>query len=238
MPSAPKWVIDTLELFAMKLPLIEVKTIAYLSSSVKRIRFIGDFSKLDFPVGCHIDFRVSETEFRRYTVSQVDRTTGVLELIVHLHGNGLGRNFMDNLKIGDRINMHKPNGLRKYYDKNCENFIIFGDETSLGLACSFFSILKNSNHKFLFIFELDNENAGLPQLLQLENCLVFPKNNTFQNEKWVRELAIFQKEYGQDTNFILTGNAKSAQTFRKIIRHKTSARIYLQGYWLAGKKGL
>jgi len=72
----------------------------------------------------------------------------------------------------------------------------------------------------------------------LENCVVFPKSGLFRNEKWISDLPVIKITDWQEANFVLTGNVKSAQTFRKIIKNKTNGKIYLRGYWLEGKKGL
>lgn len=238
MPSAPKWVFDSVDFLLSKLPSVEVTETMFLSPSVKKIRFNGDFKKLNFPIGSFIDFRVNDTEARRYTASYVDPDKGVLEFIVYLHGEGCGSEFMGNLKIGDKINMNKPRGERKYYDKTAEKWVVFGDETSLGIARSFLPVLKKNNHKFQFIFELDNENKNVPGLLGLENCIIFPKNGSFRNEKWINDLSVFQTSDWRGGSFILTGNVKSVQTFRRVLKGKTTGKIFSQCYWLEGKKGL
>ncbi len=238
MPSAPKWLFDAVDLLISKLPMVAITDVELLSPSLKKIRFEGDFKKLNFPVGSYIDFRVNETDVRRYTVSHFDLAQGFLETIVHLHGEGTGRQFMDRLNIGDTISMNKPRGERNYYNSTAEQFVIFGDETSLGLACSFQPVLKRNKKQFQYYLELDEENQLIPEKLGLEHCNVFPKNGLFQNENWLEKLPIFQTAAWQDANFVLTGNAKSAQTFRKVIKQKTKAKSYLHGYWLEGKKGL
>jgi len=238
MPSAPKWLFNTVDLLLSKLPSVEVAGTELLSPSVKQIRFKGDFNNLNFPVGSYIDFRVSDTQARRYTASYVDAENGFLEFIVHLHGEAPGSHFMDSLKAGDKINMNKPRGERKYYDMSAEKFVIFGDETSLGLACSFLPVLKRNQHQFQFYLELDEENKDVPQLLGLENCAIFPKNGLFRNEEWISDLPVIQVAGWHEANFVLTGNAKSGQTFRKVLKSKTNGKINLHGYWLEGKKGL
>ena len=72
----------------------------------------------------------------------------------------------------------------------------------------------------------------------IENCTVSPKNGSFRNEEWINDLPIFQTTDWQTANFVLTGNVKSVQTFRKILRSKIKGKIFSQGYWLEGKKGL
>lgn len=238
MPSAPKWLFDTVDLLMPKLPSMHVEDTVLLSPFIKKISFKGSFDKLTLPVGASIDFRVSDTQARRYTVSHADIANGLLECIVHLHGDGIGQQFMDNLRKGDKIDLNKPRGERKYYDRSAARFLIFGDETSLGLACSFFPVLKKSNQPFQFYFELDEENKNVPAVLGLEHYTVFPKNQVFRNEARVSELPVIQATGWQRSNFVLTGNVRSAQTFRKVIKEKTEGKVYLHGYWLEGKKGL
>lgn len=114
MPSAPKWLFNAADLLLPKVPFVEVADTEFLSPFVKRIRVKGDFKNLIFPVGSYVDFRVCDTEARRYTVSDVDVEKGILQFIVHLHGNAPGSCFMDNLKVGDTMNMNKPRVERKY----------------------------------------------------------------------------------------------------------------------------
>ncbi|WP_333863713.1 FAD-binding oxidoreductase [Sphingobacterium sp.] len=238
MPSAPKWLFDTLEFLTPKLPSTEVVETVFLSKTVKKICFKGDLKNVQFAVGSFIDFRVNDTEARRYSVSYADTEKGLFEFVVYLNGKGCGSRLMADLKVGDHIVMYKPRGVSRYYDKTAQRFVIFGDETSLALACSFFPVLKKNKQQFVFIFELDEENKDVPKLLGLENCLIFPKNFLLSKEEWVSQLPTINISDWQDANFVLTGNVKSAQMFRKTIKEKVSANVYLHGYWLAGKKGL
>jgi len=238
MPSAPKWLFDVVDLFISKLPYVVITNVEFISQTVKKIHLNGDFKDLSFPVGCYIDFRVSDTEARRYTVAKADRENGFLEFIVHVHGAGSGSQFMQELKPGDKIKMNKPRTERNYYDRSANRFIVFGDETSLALACSFLPLLKQNNQDFHFYFELDDQNKNAPELLGLENYTTFSKNGSFRNEEWIAELPLFQTADFQKANFVLTGNAKSAQSFRKVAKGKGAQKTYLHGYWLEGKKGL
>ncbi|MFN0257770.1 FAD-binding oxidoreductase [Pedobacter ureilyticus] len=238
MPSAPKWLFDAVDLIITKLSSITISNVQLLSASLKRISFAGDFSKINFPVGAYIDFRVNATDARRYTVSNVDIEKGILEIIVHLHGNGPGSNFMNGLRAGDVVDLNRPRSERNYYAKSAERLLIFGDETSLGLACAFLPELKKKKHQFLYYLELDEENWNIPEQLGLENFVVFPKNGYFKNETWLDQLAIFQSKAWQEAHYVLTGNASSAQAFKKAIKRNTKGKVFLHGYWLAGKKGL
>lgn len=238
MPSAPKWLFDITErLLLPKIPLMEVSMSEYLSPTVKKIQFKGTFDSLQFQVGSYLDFRVSDTEARRYTVSYIDPQKETLEFIVHLHGEGQGRQFMEDLKVGNKIVVSAPRS-HKCYEKSFKNYLLFGDETSLALACSFLPVLINNHHQFHFYFELEQANQDVPKLLGIPNCTVFAKDGSFLNENWISKLPIFQDATSNDTTFVLTGNAKSVQTFKKAIKSSTKAKIFSHGYWLEGKKGL
>lgn len=238
MPSAPKWVFDVFDhLLSAKSSSIEVSRIEYLSNTIKRIQFKGNLKKLNFGIGSFIDFRVSDTDSRRYTISSVDTAGGTLELIAHLHGEAPGSCFMDQLRISDKVNINPPRPY-KYYDQTVETYVIFGDETSLGLACSFLPSLERNNHRFQFYLELAEENKDMASLLQLKNCTVFEKNGSFRNEKWIEELPVVQLPEWQQANFVLTGNVRSVQTFRRVLKTRSKGKIVSHGYWLEGKKGL
>lgn len=239
MPKVSKWLADAVEnLMASKMPLMTVTATDYINPYIKSIRFEGNLSGLNFQLGYAIGLRVSDTEMRNYTASFSDTEEGILKITTHLHGTAPGSLFMDNLEIGNQIRITIPRG-KKMYDECVERQLIFGDETSLGLACAFQPVLQQNNHQFQFYFELDKENENIPQLMGLENYTVFPKYRTFRTEHLIDDLPILQTSEWQTANFILTGNANSIQTFRKALkRYKISGKIYSQAYWAEGKSGL
>ena len=233
--SMPKWIGNWLESAAG--PRVTIIETAYITPAIKRIRFHGNISKMHFLLGSASVIRVSDTEYRNYTIAHHDIEKGILELIFHIHGNGAGSGYIDTLETGDQLYISSPRGL-KVYDPKVKQQLIFGDETSLGLACSMLPILKHGGHQFQFYFELHEENKDAPQLLGLENYTVFPKNGSFTNEKWMNDLPLVKTAGWQAANFILSGNVRSVQAFRKVLKKYTSGKIYAQGYWLEGKKGL
>ncbi|WP_437921262.1 FAD-binding oxidoreductase [Sphingobacterium sp. LRF_L2] len=238
MPSAPKWVFDVFDkLFASQLPTSTVTAVEYLSKAVKKIRIEGAYDTLDFKTGYFIDFRISDTQIRRYTVSQASPQTGILEIIAHLHGDAPGSQYMDKLNVGDQLRINAPRG-HDYYDESAKHYVLFGDETSLGLANTFVPLFTGNKQKYQLYFELDEENMHVPSRLGLENCQIFPKGSLFSSSELVLDLPLLQSTEWQEATFVLTGNVKSIQIFRKAIKARTSGKIHAQGYWIAGKKGL
>ncbi|PBQ31902.1 siderophore-interacting protein [Sphingobacteriaceae bacterium] len=233
--SIPKWVGDIFE--STLRPNAKVLETSYISSQIKKIRFQGNISKMNFQIGYANVLRVSETEYRNYTPAYHDKEKGIIDILFHIHKNGVGSNYFDSINTGDKTYIGPSRG-KKLYDPSIENQFFFGDETSLGNACALLPLLKNKNHQFQFYFELDEENKNVPELLGLENFTVFPKNDSFRNDKWISDLPLFKIEEWNAANFVLVGNVRSVQAFRKVLKNKTQGNVYSQGYWLEGKKGL
>lgn len=233
--SIPKWVSN---LFANTMrPNVRIVETSYITPKIKRIRFQGDISKWSFQIGYASVVRISDTEFRNYTVAWHDREKEIFDIIFHVHGNGIGSKYIETLQVNEELFISPPRG-KKLYDISGAQQFFFGDETSLGVACALLPLLKKNGHKFQFYFELGEENNNAPGLLGLENYTVFAKNNSFRNEKWIRDLSLFKTGEWNTANFALIGNVKSVQAFRKVLKDKMLGSIYSQGYWLEGKKGL
>src|SRR5690606_33929413 len=81
----------------------------------KKIRLRGDISKMNFQLGYANVIRVSETEFRNYTVAAYDDAGGTIDILCHIHGKGTGSRFMDGLRAGDQLYMSIPRG-KKFYE--------------------------------------------------------------------------------------------------------------------------
>ncbi|OQP68598.1 siderophore-interacting protein [Niastella populi] len=239
MPKAPKWLNDTVEsLLSGKMPMLQVIAAEYINPAIKRIRFHGDISRLNFHVGYAMAVRVSGTEYRNYTVSYHDAEKGIVEMIAHLHGNAPGSIYVDSLTTGDALRLVPPRG-KKMYDSAVKQHFFFGDETSLGLACSLQQSLQKNDQRYRFYFELDHENKNVPALLGLDNYTLVAKGTTFFDAALVNELPLFRIRNWHRGNFILTGNARSVQTIRKVLKQNNiSGNILAQAYWAEGKTGL
>ncbi|GLU57442.1 FAD-binding oxidoreductase [Dyadobacter frigoris] len=173
----PKWVGDWLESAAG--PRLTILEADYITPAIKKIRFHGDISKMSFLIGGASVIRVSDTDYRNYTVAGHNIEKGILEIVFHIHGNGVGSRYIDTLKTGDGLYISSSRG-RAAYDPKVKRYLIFGDETSLGLACSLLHFLKKNKHHFHFYFELEEVNQNVPQSLGFENFTVFPKNGLFR----------------------------------------------------------
>jgi NADPH-dependent ferric siderophore reductase len=232
----PKWVGDWLE--SAGGPRLKVTDVVGITPAIKKIRLSGDLSKMKFMVGGASVIRVSETAYRNYTIAAWDLVEKHLDIIVHVHGNGPGSRYMDSLKYGKELYISTPRG-RMIYDPDVKRQFFFGDETSLGLAYALQSCYKINVQTFHFCFELDKANQSVPQLLGLENCSIFLKDGSFSDESWIKSLPVLKIDEWANANFVLTGNARSVQAFRNTLKnHRVSGKVFAQGYWLEGKKGM
>jgi len=239
MPKIAKWMGNALEgIMSSKMPMMKVVEIVYLTPFVKKVRFQGNLTAMNFQLGYAVFIRINDTEYRNYTVSETNLEQGTLEIIFHLHGNGPGSHFIDKLKIGNQIRIGVPRG-KKMYDQSAEKHLIFGDETSLGLAKSLHRKMDEDQKLYFFYFELDDINSHVPEHIGLKNYIVFPKNSIFKNSKLLDNLPIFKLGNWNNANFILTGNANSIQIIRTALKTRSCiGKIYSQGFWLENKAGL
>lgn len=239
MPRIAKWLGDAVEtLMPSKMPLMTVAKITSINSAIKRIQFSGNLAGMNCKPGYAVLIRVNDTEFRNYTPSFYDAEKGILEIIFHLHGPAAGSHYINQLTVGDVVRISMPRG-QKQYTASAKQYLIFGDETSLGMMLAFQYYLNKNQQQFQYYLELDEQNADVPRQLGLENYSIYSKQNTFKDELWLKDLPIFGRADWDEAYFILTGNVKSVQTFRKILKaHDIKGRIFVKGYWLEGKTGL
>lgn len=240
MPTVPKWINDALEKIAPSmLRMVRVDDVSYLNPYIKKVHLKGDFSALHFAPGFTISFRVSPTELRHYTVSQVDASKRIIEFVAHIHGDAVGAHYINSLIPGEEKIKLAVLGFDKQYDSSVEKQILFGDETSLSLMLSFLPYLKQNHHKYELLLELDDENMDIPEKLGLENYSVYSKNQMFRDKDQVQTIPQLLDDAWSDANIVLTGNVNSIQNFRKVLKeNRHRGKIYVKGYWLEGKKGL
>lgn len=155
MPKVPKWMANAMEsLFSGMYHPVKVIAIEDLQPRLRKIRFEGDFAnvKKEFIPGNVIEFRISDTEFRHYTPSYFNREAGVCDVLFYLHDKGPGSKWVENLKVGNKLNLLGPGGKIRY-NPEFKIHIAFGDETSLGSFVCIKNETEIQNHQFL---ELQN----------------------------------------------------------------------------------
>lgn len=235
----PKWLNDTMEnIFSSKyIRETTVTEIQNISENVKRIKFSSNLLGLEYKAGYSIEFRVNDTDYRRYTPYNFDRANDTFEILFHIHGDAPGSNFVKNIAIGDSLKYIIPRG-KDMFKSGFRHHIVIGDETVLGAALSIkYETEGYGNYSFDSIFELDDhqvlKNLGLYGYHTLKN----------EPEKIIESINFLIKEkviHPEESAFYIIGNGKTLQTVRKSLKEKniSSHQIFSQAYWIEGKKGL
>lgn len=241
MPKVAKWIGDAVEgLMKTKFPMMKVVDKVYVTPHFIKVKFYGDIADMDFQPGYAVAIRVNDTEFRNYTPYFFNKGKGSLEIIFHMHGSASGTEFIRSLEIGHQLRISIPRG-KKMYDSSVSKYIFFGDETSLGLAYALQAVVKQEHQSIQFYFELDKENIYLPELLGIKSSYVFENKVSFTDEELISNILFKNSLHTEMDNkcFVLTGNAKSVQTIRNVLkRENAKGRILAQAYWAEGKQGL
>jgi len=242
MPRISKWLGDAIEtVLATKYLTVTVKSTEHLTPGVRKVSFEGDFSSVNFQIGYAVSFRVNENDHRNYTPSYFDPEKGICEIIFHLHGNGPGSAYIDNLKTGDELKIFSPRG-REFYQKDKQFHIMFGDETAIGLFHSLMSAIKQKKQHYVGIVELDEENLTVAAKIGLELAPVLkspqqPAKNTVDS---LNLLQTTLPEFFHNGMFYLAGNTSSIQVLKKTLKEMgvNIKNIKTQAYWAIGKTGL
>jgi NADPH-dependent ferric siderophore reductase len=242
MPRIPKWLGDTIEtVFSRMITPVEVTSVEYFLPELKKIVMKGDLSKMHFTPGNVIEFRVTDTEFRHYTISAFNKESQTCEMLIYLHDRGVGSKWAHNLKAGDKIGMMGPTSRIKY-KTDYEAHFIFGDETSIGLMQFMAKEAAQRGQSCYCLAELDEPNRRWLESLAISARIV--EKEYAPAAKFAVE-AILEMPAGSwaqwsSAAFYLTGRAKSIQAVRKALTARGVAmkNIFTEPYWAEGKKGL
>lgn len=242
MPRIPKWIGDTMEtVFNGMIHPVTVSATEYLSENLKKVVLNGDLTKTKFTPGNVIEFRVTPTDFRHYTISRYDKEKGICEMLLYLHGNSVGSEWAAQLKKDDPLKMMGPGGKLNYSHRHTRHFI-FGDETSVGLfSCLQAEALKNGDDCYC-LAELDKNHSDWPQLVGV-SAKVTGKSLTEPAKEAIEKIATLDRMFWvvwRHAAFYLTGRAKSIQAVRQVLLKKgvPLKSIQTEPYWAEGKKGL
>jgi NADPH-dependent ferric siderophore reductase len=245
MPKAPKWLGDTIEtMFSSHVHPVVVSEVNYIDQRLKKVRFEGDLSRIDFAPGQVVQLRVSDTEYRHYTPSFFDRENGVCEVLFYLHGQGPGSDWADKLKTGQTVKFRGPGGRLKY-NRSAKYHFLFGDETSIGLFQCIKEAVDQNRQEYLCVMELEEAFANWPDSARLSaevvsKSLENPAADAIQILDSVSTPDSVFWEVWKDATFYLAGRAKSIQSFGKKLRELgvSGRQIRTEPYWAEGKAGL
>lgn len=223
------------------MPPVTVISVEHACKDLKRIVMEGDFSKIKHNSGNIIEFRITDRDYRRYTVSYLDRENGICEILVYLHDRGVGSRWMDEIRVGDTARILWSESKIRYQCAHTKHFV-FGDESAAGLMQSIAHEAQRHGHEYYCIAELEDDHFYWMDTLSIQATLVEKEYNPAAQYA-VAGIAAMDACFWQQWNdaaFYITGRAKSVSAVRKALMQKGIAlkNIYTESYWAEGKRGL
>jgi ferric-chelate reductase (NADPH) len=190
--------------------------------------------------GGKVQINTGEWVMRTYTPLSIDSAKGQMTLLAFVSGAGPGSRWAKSARGGDTTNFKGPDGKIKLPTEG-ERLVIFGDETSFGLAAGIKRTL-GADTVIDFIFEVSSEEISKAALveLRLTNAQLFPKNTgvSVHANLSATLLKLFSKQSGMQC--VLSGRAQSIQALRKSLQNAgvQGGQLMTKVYWSEGKVGL
>lgn len=174
---------------------------------------------------------------RTYTPMSWDASRGRTRLLAFAHGEGPGSRWASGLRQGDICQFFGPRRSLDLAGLEAP-VILFGDETSFGLAAALRDTLQAGGALHMF----EANDAAEPQ--QALDAISLGQARLIARSADDAHLAAIEAEMlrlaANGAQFVLTGKASSIQRISRALKAGSvaSSRIKAKAYWAPGKTGL
>lgn len=211
--------------------------ITRLSEKFRLFDFQGDaLQGSTWSLGDKLQMKLDEgLAARTYTPIEWNQETGATRFLAYCHGRGPGSVWAERAQVGDERQFFGPRASLDM-SKLKSPTVLFGDETSFGLALA----LQRSGKEGHFIFEVNdgNESAAVLGELGLRARLV----TRLPDDAHLRKVSEAMLAFGQpsESNLVITGKASSIQHVSRVLKTQAveKSRLRVKVYWATGKAGL
>ncbi|KSB89073.1 hypothetical protein AS593_04035 [Caulobacter vibrioides] len=174
---------------------------------------------------------------RTYTPMDWDAVQGRTRFLGYAHGEGPGSDWLRSLAPGAQCDVFGPRA-----SLNATHLagplVVFGDETSMGLACALAA--QDPTRSLACVFEVADLEAAeaVTARLGLSRAALFRKATDEAHLDTIGEA--LSSLAGAGASFVLTGRAAAIQKVRGELKRRAVAprRILTKAYWAKGKAGL
>lgn len=232
----PKWMANAMESLLKSLYFeCTVVAIEAWNTELLKIEFKSLTPMPNCKFGDAISIRVSDTEFRNYTPVTIKDQPDCFYILFHLHSGTLGNDYIEQLKIGDRLKMVIPRG-RSPLQGEADMHVVVTDETGLGFALNMIHEYESIQQPCYVITE--NNPINTSTVTELFKPVISVRKGQIE-----QGLNLFFEQYFISVakiHFYLIGNAKTIQQTMMFLKQKgiSSHNIFSQPFWSLGKKGL
>lgn len=174
---------------------------------------------------------------RTYTPIDWDAAAGRTRILGYLHGDAPGSNWLRDARAGDALDLFGP---RSSLDagRMAGPILLFGDETSIGLAYALQSTLAEGMVRCRFeVDRIEDAEAAAGRLGLRDVRFAQRLGGDAHLETMLAELPEIA---ATNAGFVLSGRAPAIQRFRQSLRalNVSGARVTTKAYWAPGKSGL
>jgi ferric-chelate reductase (NADPH) len=187
--------------------------------------------------GSKIQIDTGEWNLRTYTPLSLDSEKGLLSFLAFLPGTGPGAQWAKSVKPGSETHFKGPDGSIDF-SQGLKSLMVFGDETSFGLAAGIKKTL-GTQAKVEFLFEVSSQEGVSTALesLNLDSAILFEKSPGIQVSLELMAALLKLKSENPTCEWTLSGRAQSIQAIRKNLS-SAGSKTLTKVYWSEGKTGL
>jgi NADPH-dependent ferric siderophore reductase len=218
---------------------------------VTSIRELGDRTRevslegpglrdVDWIPGDKIQVLLPTRDVRTYTPASWDARRGTTELVLFAHGESPGASWIRTLAVGDACRFVGPQ--RSLRRESSQPAVLFGDETSFGLAAA---LGRSQNAaKLACVFEVGSRPSAQPVI----DAIGLPQHGPVvlveraPSDTHLSEVASEMSRMARTLSgaeIVLSGRAQSIQALRPRLRAGgVHGRSSNKPYWAVGKVGL
>jgi NADPH-dependent ferric siderophore reductase len=171
-------------------------------------------------------------ELRTYTPVQWDRAGGVTSLVLYVHGEAPGARWAKTVAAGDSVQFFGPRKSLKLAETSGRQ-VLFGDETSFGLAASLWTLRQGRDVELVFEVSDAAESGAVLSKLGLTAKLVEREVGEEHLPALTEHLQSAQQSGAAP---IFSGRAQAIQSLQRTLGR--SFRGPTKAYWSLGKRGL
>ena len=173
---------------------------------------------------------------RTFTPIEWDSAAGRTRLLAYAHGAGPGSDWIRSARHGDECDIFGPRASLDV-SRAAGPVVIFGDETSLGLA---FATARHDPSRVQCLLEVNSPEDARHILVQLG----LGATELFARQQGESHLVDIESQLpalaATGATFVLTGKANSIQRLRRTLKalDVPASRLVTKVYWAPGKVGL
>lgn len=218
-----------------------VAEIRELDERFRLVTFRGDSLRgVPWTPGQKVQVALGGWSYRTYTPLSWDTVQGSTQLLLFLHGEAPGAIWGRTLKVGDACTIFGPRDSLDLYTLD-RPALLFGDETSFGLAYSMRSTPQGAGDVRM-VFEVTSKTIAEKILghLGITGADLVERTPGDSHRSELERIVADHVQNRSIKHCVLSGEATSIQRLSKRLRSLglSSRQIRTKAYWAPGKTGL